>query len=639
MALSLAVLAVAGASTGLFVATLGLPGDSLQTFLQKNTLGKATRNTMLVYLGAGATVTLLPGLLGLGWVGQRAVAPLRQAASLLSPLSVIFLTPSLFQPRIWSTQPLPYLLQLALATLLLERTLCHALTSLPQSVEDALARCKPRPQVERWLPLGLVVVGALGYSVYFSYYTILHHQRLGTSAFDLGINVNWCYNALHGHPFRTTVLFGPGGGNMISGHAIYGMLFLWLPFFAISPGAESLLIYQSTIAGMAAIPLFLFAATQVPRWSAALVAFAYLLYAPLHGPNFYDFHELLPPIFFHFFLYYGIATRRNWLVFAMTFVVFSCREDIPIGVAVLGVYLLLTGVRPRLGLGLGVVSVAWFVIDKFVLMPMAGKWWFARIYEDLLPPGESGYGAIVQTILINPVYFLGTLFKEAKLVYGLHMLTPLLFLPLRRWSVAILASSGFFFTLMTTGYAPTISIAFHYTAHWIPYLFLGLVLILRTLSSEPLGKARRRAALGALALATLSHSYIFGAVLQRSTFTGGFAKIEFHITDAEKRRYQELRRLGAMVPREASLAATERESPHVAARLDAYALRDHHGEADYLLINKQQLSFGNTRRTIQDAFKVANYGLLASGDVFYLFKKNHSSPETEGARAALGITP
>jgi hypothetical protein len=32
--------------------------------------------------------------------------------------------------------------------------------------------------------------------------------------------------------------------------------------------------------------LYLFATTQIPRWSAVVVAYAYLLYAPLHGPNF-----------------------------------------------------------------------------------------------------------------------------------------------------------------------------------------------------------------------------------------------------------------------------------------------------------------------------------------------------------------
>ncbi|MCS6900087.1 MAG: DUF2079 domain-containing protein, partial [Myxococcales bacterium] len=570
---------------------------------------------------------------------QKASAPLRRIALLSSPLSVLLLVPSLFQARLWSAQPLPYLLQLSLTTLAFERTLRWSLAALPPTVSELFDERQVPLWARRWLPLGVVIAGALGYSIYFSYYTILNHHRLGTSAFDLGINVNWCYNALKGYPFRTTVLFGPGGGNMISGHAIFGMLFLWLPFFAISPTAETLLIYQSAIVGLAAIPLYLFASTQIPRVSAVLVAFCYLLYAPLHGPNFYDFHELLPPIFFHFLLYYAIATRRNWLTVLTVFIVFSCREDIPVGVAVLGIYLLVTGVRPRLGTVLAIVSVAWFLIDKFVLMPMAGKWWFARIYEELIPAGESGYGAIVQTILVNPVYFLGTLIKEAKLTYALHMLAPLLFLPLRRWSVAILLVPGFFFTLMTTGYTPTVSIAFHYTAHWIPYLFLGVVLVLRALSSEPLGNVKRRAALGAMALALLSHSYVFGAVLQRNTFVGGFSKIQFHITEAEKKRLAELRRLGAMVPRNASLAATEREVPHLAARVDAYALRDHHGDAEYLLINKQQMSFGNTRRTVQDAFKRGSYGLLDAGDVFYLFKKNHSSPDTAAALNALGIMP
>ena len=36
---------------------------------------------------------------------------------------------------------------------------------------------------------------------------------------------------------------------------------------------------------------------------AVTVAFAYLMFAPLHGPNFYDFHWMPLAVFFHFLLY------------------------------------------------------------------------------------------------------------------------------------------------------------------------------------------------------------------------------------------------------------------------------------------------------------------------------------------------
>ncbi|MCS6899795.1 MAG: hypothetical protein RMJ98_09045, partial [Myxococcales bacterium] len=47
LALSLALLAIAGASFGLFLATLSLPGDSMEALFQKNSLPKPFRNALL----------------------------------------------------------------------------------------------------------------------------------------------------------------------------------------------------------------------------------------------------------------------------------------------------------------------------------------------------------------------------------------------------------------------------------------------------------------------------------------------------------------------------------------------------------------------------------------------------------------
>ena len=240
----------------------------------------------------------------------------------------------------------------------------------------------PLDRLLRYLPAMLVLAGATFYAIYFSHYTLLNNRRLGTTAFDLGIHVNWSFNALHGNPWRCPVLFGPDGGHFLGNHAIFAM-FTWLPIYAIKPGPEVLLIFQSTIIAAAAIPLYLFARTQLPRWTAAGVALLYLLYAPAHGPNFYDYHELLPTVFWNFWLAWAIATRRNKLVCVFVPILFAHREDVAVGIAVLGVFLLVTGLRPRLGTALAVVSVAWFILIKFIVMPHLWQTWFADIYKDL----------------------------------------------------------------------------------------------------------------------------------------------------------------------------------------------------------------------------------------------------------------
>jgi uncharacterized membrane protein len=633
-----AIFAGVSASLGLFIALLGIRPSAFADFLGSNTLPPAARLSLSlgVLVGGG-----LGGMLSLGYVLLRraqGAVQLRRAADIAFPLAVAFLLPSLFTARPWNGHPLVFLCELGAVALAFEWTLRRALLAWPKNVAVWFDSVWPSsPRFRRLLPLGVVLAGSTAYAVYFAHYTILHHHRLGTSGFDLGININWCYNALRGHLWRCTVLYGEAGGHFLGNHAIFAMLW-YLPLFALKPGAEFFLVWQAVMVGYAATTLYLFASTQIPRWSAVVVAFAFLLYAPLHGPNFYDYHELLPPLFFHFLLYWAIATRRNWLVFIVIPIIWSFREDLPIGTTMLGAFLLLTGLRPRLGLAIALASLTWFIILKFVIMASAGSWWFASIYKDLQPAGTTGYGPVVQTILINPSYLLKTLLTEEKLIYFLHMMAPVALLPMRRAALLILAIPGFAFSLLTTGYAPTLSIAFQYTCHSIPYIFAASVLMLRVLGRGEGGNIRRRAALGAVALAVTSHSYVFGAVLQHETFIGGFGKIEFKITPQEQQRYETLKKMDAMIPRDARVAAAENLVPHVAARTDVFTLKDGVAvDADYVLLGGSSIGWDNSRSAMNTMLSRNKYGLLKGADDLYLFKKGHDSPETKAALAALHL--
>lgn len=634
---ALLTFALIGASLGLFFGTLAVGRDAFQSFLERNALEKPDRNLLLIWLAGGMLGVGALSSLYLAVVRRRGVLTFVRAASVASPLMLIGLLPSLFSAKPWHDKPLPFLLALTATVLLSEQLFRRSIAAWPGGAWAPLAPLRTRPRLSRWLPFGVAFAGSVAYAVYFSYYTILHHQRLGTSGFDLGININWCWNALHGSWSRSTVLFGPDGGHFFAGHAIFAMAY-WLPLYAIHPGAEVLLIFQATMAGLAGTSLYLFASTQLPRWSAVVVAYAFLLFAPLHGPNFYDYHELLPPLFFHFLLYWAIATNRNRLVLVLVPVLWSFREDVAVGLTVLGLFLALTGVRTRLGLLLAAASGIWFVIIKFVLMPRWGTWWFASIYAELQAPGEAGYGSVVQTLLVNPVYGFTTLLREEKLIYFLHMFAPLALLPARRLSLLLLAIPGFAFSLLTTGYSPTVSIAFQYTCHSIPYLFAATVLSLRVLGRGELGLVKQRAAVCALALGAVGHSYVFGAVLQHETFVGGFNRVLFEITPKEKQRFETLKRLDAMIPKSASVAAAENLVPHVATRADVYTLKDAVPmPAEYVLLNSQTAAYDNSRKAFVAMLERDHYGVVASGDDLYLFKRGHDSPDTAAAMRALDI--
>jgi uncharacterized membrane protein len=629
--LALSSLAIAGASVALCLAFLGLPDST--SFLLSNQAPAPQRNLMLVAMLLGGLAPSLAALLVLLLRGQRGLDSVDRAGRLAAPLTLTALLPVLFDYRTWSAAPLTFLILLAIVALLAERLFDRSFRAIPAYLREGAAQVGLAPALRRHLPTLVVVTAALSYALYFSHYTLLQHRRFGTYGFDLGINVNWCFNALEGHPFRSTVLFGPDGGNFISGHAIFAM-FLWLPIFALKPGAEVLLVYQSVMVGLAAIPLYLFARTQIPRWTAVIVALVYLSYAPLHGPNFYDYHELLVALPFHFLLYWLIATGRLGWATLLVPIIWAHREDMAVGLVILGSFLALAGYRVRFGIGLAVSSLVWFMIIKFAIMPAAGSWWFADIYKQLMPEGTKGYGGVVQTILINPAFFLSTLLRQDKLIYFLHMFAPLAFLPCRRFLLIYLAIPGFFFTLMTTGYAPTLGIGFQYTTHWVPYVFASTVIGLRLLGQQ-LGAERRQAAACAALLAVWAHSAVFGAVFQHDTFVGGSVRVTFEESEKDKRTYAAFTELIANIPPDASVAASETEVPHIAARLNAYTLRSAHGDATYLLVRKNG---SHSVDVLRDAFTRNDYGLVGQHDrTFYLFKKDHKSDQTKRAMAELGI--
>jgi len=147
----------------------------------------------------------------------------------------------------------------------------------------------------------------------------------------------------------------------------------------------------------------------------------------------------------------------------------------------------------------------------------------------------------------------------------------------------------------------------------------------------------RRAALTALLVGIVLHSLSFGAILRPTRFVGGFQKIPFHVTDAERARYEDLQRVVAMIPPEASVAATDTENPHTSNRITAYPFRTGSGDAEYLLIRKFRRQ--NAKKNAQKTIDEYPYGLVAHIGDFYLFKRDHESPETEMALRRVGLKP
>jgi uncharacterized membrane protein len=185
---------------------------------------------------------------------------------------------------------------------------------------------------------------------------------------------------------------------------------------------------------------------------------------------------------------------------------------------------------------------------------------------------------------------------------------------------------GTFFTLLTTGYGPTLDIGFQYGADFVPYIFPAVALTL-----AGLGRVRRRAAVATMVCAMAVATFHWGAIPTRATYKSCYGWKTFEPpTATERRRFAAMTELAALVPHEAVLAATDREIAHVSNRLECWNLSVGWEGSDYILyqtLNPTELELQQVAGA-----KRAGYVVVAERPEMVLLKR-------PGARGRLPSRP
>jgi uncharacterized membrane protein len=278
---------------------------------------------------------------------------------------------------------------------------------------------------------------------------------------------------------------------------------------------------------------------------------------------------------------------------------------------------------------LATVSTSYFLILRFYVMDEAGDWWFPTMYKELWADGERGFRSVIKTLITNPLFVIAKLAIEKKILYLCHLLTPIAFLPLRRWYLWLALIPGALLTLLVTNYDPPIQFSFHYTMHWAPYLFMATVLALVAIGKSPdLGPQRQRAALITMCSASVVLSYNYGAFAAReNSFKGGFHRVEFSYTEAEDARYHQLLELIKDIPKDAKVAATEKVGPHLSSRRYMYTMRNGPHGAEWIVASSRELKLSRTKPSLRAVLDRNEYGVVKRIGDFALFKRGYSTAD------------
>lgn len=611
----------------LAIAQLTWPEDA-QAFVTGNHAALPIRLAIIGTAWAVAVV-VSAGALALT-LRSREPARLRDSmASLSAPFVVSCFVPVLFWQEAWQGREIAFLALLFGIGLGLERLLPPGLalmgdwaTRFPR-ITDRFTRVRGTlpGRLMRWIPLAITVALAGFYIYRIGHLTNISHMKFNTMSSDLAEYDNLFFNALHGHPFRAPAIAGDlKDWSNLQAHAEFG-LYLLLPIYALSPGAPILLWIQSSLVGLTAIPLYLLGAARLGRLAGVAFAFAFLAMPAVQQPNFYDFHFTPLSMFFVAWLLFFVfklsqePTSRRYRIAVASAVVLAlaCREDISIGITVLGFFLLLRGVLAREGLILMLAGASYFATLKFAVMPLFGNWWFDAMYQDLKADGAKGYGAVVLTLLSNPPFTLRTMLTEPKLLYVLHMTVPLLALWLRKPLLWMAVLPGFVSTLLVTNRPPMHQISFQYTYLWLPYVFGASIVATRH-------GVRGVSTLASLLLVAFAASHQFGVYPRGERIQGGFILKNFEFGEKEAKQYADLQELIAMMPPDAIVSVTETEGPHVSTRLVMYSLKYTLGaDPEYLLVGHAH--HGGERHHIRQALESGNYGVIAQRGRFILAKR------------------
>jgi uncharacterized membrane protein len=639
LARALGLAGLEGASVALAVWTVRA-SPVMPAFVRANELEPDVRTRELVHIAVGVLTAVVVAAAVLARKRREGLDLVERVVRLLSPLALLGPAALLLDWRLWpEREPVFYALVLG-AGLCLSASLVAAsragplrsLAPLRTRFGDAYRAMVRRAPRAIDTPLVAVLLGASLYTAYFSIVTIDNHRNLGTSI-DLAIEDNLMWNLVHGGPlFRSTPFSGPTGSHF--GHHATFFSYLLAPIYALAPRPETLLVVQAVLLGGGAVPLFLYARRHVAPWIAAVVAFAYLAYPPLHGANLYDYHYLPLGIPFLWWVLYAVESRRRVMALVIAIVAMSIREDVAGQLAVLGVFLLLTGPAAVEGVLLTVVPAAYAVALKLYVMPMfkGGEEAFVNQYEGMLPSGAHGFEGVLSTIVGNPAFSANVVLEKDKFGYALQIFAPLLALPLRapRWWLLVLP--GFAFTLLSTAYTPLIQISFQYSAYWIPWLFIGVVLALEKIGAtraadDVAAAVRQRAAVAGLVFASMASTLYQGAFTRHETVRAGFGRFHFGTTADDLRRRAELTAALDVIPRDARVAASEELTPHASSRTYDYKLRYGIWDAEYLLFTVPV--GGEEGKNALPPIRSGEFGVLA--DLGHVVVARRGEPTTRNA--------
>src|SRR5437867_655052 len=422
------------------------------------------------------------------------------------------------------------------------------------------------------------LVGIAAYAGGLSYLSLFRHQALLTGIWDLGYYAQLTWEVSQLQMPRSSIWHDAVWGN----HATF-ILAVAAPFLRLHPDPATLLVMQSIVLALGAVPAYFLGRRVWAQSSAGVVtAGVYLLYPPLQFANLFDFHAdtFATPILLAAFASI-FAGRTGWaLVWACLLML--VKEDMVLVSLIFGLYVAAVHRRP-IGLGLAAAAAAVFALLIWVVLPG----WIQSSYFSVHNPwghlGNTSWELIASPVL-RPDVFFSTILQPERLGYLAMLVVPLAGLPLVAPEVLAVALPPLVSNLLSSN-EMQYTIRGQYTAALTPILIAAAVVGSRRVAVwvEKRGW-RPRAVLAAMAATSVIANLTFSPLPWSQD---PFARKQFW--DVNPR--SAVAAIVARIPSDASVSAANHIGAHLALRSAIYSFPDGLDRADYVILDVSGLDY------------------------------------------------
>ena len=308
-------------------------------------------------------------------------------------------------------------------------------------------------------PALLPVIGAYAaFVATWSYVGIAKYYSLTASVYDLGISMQSAY-FLAGHDVSLSSLL----------HFLMarnGLAIFMIPV-ALTASYPLMIVIQSLVVGAAVFPIYGIAQLGGYRkHQSAIIGVSYLIFFPLSGLLWFDFHYQMFFVFL-FLLAYYLSKKRMWKLSALMFVL-SGLSRYPFMVfpflfsIIIVIEIAYTGFLRHGRIAKEELNFSILLMGVSVVFLVGGYIASGNIANIPLHTGTSR----------NPI-----LDFDTKMLTLLLLFAPLLFAPLLSHRAMILSMPFFYLLFTANSGAYTYPALFHgqYTSGIVPFLFVGLI--------------------------------------------------------------------------------------------------------------------------------------------------------------------